>query len=316
MSAAAVALAARDREMQSWIRAQPLRVVRELGWIVLGPASTWVAGAAAVALAATAVVAASGRHRARPRRPAAARATNDRADRSDRVDLAVLLAWWLGPLLVLVGWTEVAVPAFTPRYVLPSAAGGAVAAAVLAGLAVAAAGRVGRMATVVVLALLVAGTAVGVDRARDAGAVHRATRVEDLRAAAALVAARAAAGDAVLYAPTWTEAGMRWYLVEGPGAPADPPPDLTAGARSATAAGSLWTPPTGRVEAWSRLAGVERVWLVGDPSDRTWEPVPEVGHPLASRVRACWTQVGTTDLGVVVEEWIRAPGQPSDGSCP
>lgn len=312
VSVAAVALAARDRDMQSWIRAQPLRVVRELGWVVLGPACTWVAGTAAVGLGVTALVVAGRRGRARPPSPTGAVASA----LPDRLDVAVLVAWWIGPLLVLAVWTELAVPAFTPRYLLPSAAGGALAASALAGLAVAAARPIGRLGTVLVVALLVAGAVVGIDRARDAGAARRAARTEDLRAAAALVASRAGPGDAVLYAPTWAEAGVRWYLVERPGAPADPPADITAGARSAVAAGSLWTPPTGPVEAWSRLAGAERIWLVGYPADRTWDPVPEVGHPLAARVRACWVHVGTTDLGVLVEEWVRPPGRPSSGTCP
>jgi hypothetical protein len=58
------------------------------------------------------------------------------------------------------------------------------------------------------------------------------------------------------------------------------------------------------------------VWIVGYPSDRTWEPVPEVGHPLAARVRACWVPVGATDVGVVVEEWVRPSVVDTAADCP
>jgi hypothetical protein len=69
------------------------------------------------------------------------------------------------------------------------------------------------------------------------------------------------------------------------------------------------------VEARARLVGVDRIWVVGYPGDRTWEPVPEVGHPLAALIRTCWARAGDTDLGIVVEEWVR-PAERSSDACP
>jgi hypothetical protein len=99
----------------------------------------------------------------------------------------------------------------------------------------------------------------------------RVARVEDLRAAAGLVAREARPGDGIAYIPAWTRVGVDYHLQRaGTGrAPAD-----LALARSADETGDLYAEEEDAATVARRLARFRRVWIASYPGS-TWHPTPE-----------------------------------------
>ena len=234
---------------------------------------------------------------------------------SDPVDLAVLIGWAALPLCALAFLSLVSTPTLVARYALSSA----VPMAALAGIAVsrAVAGirtRPRAVASFVATAVLLIGLVGAGGLYVRAGALRPADKPTDLRGAARWVLDHEHDGDGILYAPTWAEMGMRWYLVDS--ANRRPPTDVTAqSTTSASAAGSLFTPTIDPTSARARLAALRRIWIAGYGNETPWQPVPEVGIPLAMLVRRCWTPVDQHRFGITIELWAR-PATVKAAGCP
>ena len=225
------------------------------------------------------------------------------------VDLLVLISWSFGPLLVFCLYSLVAAPLLQPRYLIFSSIGFASLVGCLA--AIAWASVVGRRSYRTSLrrsavVLIIAGLSTGIILNYRAGAFRAAPKEEDLRAASNWITSRELANDGVLYAPTWAEAGMRWYLSES--APkGEGPINLTAEKdASAIEVGSLWTPSSrGEIALDSDFPSVRRVFIVGY-SGGNWIPVEDVGSDIAIAVRKCWMPIEAADFGIEVELWVRS----------
>ncbi len=236
--------------------------------------------------------------------------------RAGRLDLAVLVGWLVLPAVILLAYSIASKPSLLPRYVITSVLPGAI----LVGLAVDAVVEAWRErqgttadASVVMAAGLVGLLAVSFLQ----GALRPAAKAEDLGAAARYVLANDEKGDGILYAPTWAEAGMRWYIEEDPVAPGPRPDDLSSDpATSAREAGRLFSPPLASDEIRTALAGTERVWIIGYPNRSRWEPVVERGMPLAEEIRSCWTKVQERRGGISIQLWERPADLPAGELCP
>ena len=163
-----------------------------------------------------------------------------------QVDIVVLTGWLLAPLALLTGYSLFIGPLLLDRYLLFSG----VAAACLLGIGVAAALKSSLdfdsiCLRVLGVALLTGALLTGVLQNVERGALRPAAKSEDLRAAAQWIRDRQQVDDGIIFAPTWSELGMRWYLGDAKvagGGPVSPVDLLADPTKSATAAGSLWSP--------------------------------------------------------------------------
>jgi hypothetical protein len=237
------------------------------------------------------------------------------------VDLVVLMGWLLTPLALLTGYSLLIGPLLLDRYLLFSG----VAAACLLGVGVAAAFRSSlavdsagvRMLGV---GLLTIGLIAGGIHNVGLGALRPATKNEDLRAAAEWIRDRQLVDDGIVFTPTWSELGMRWYLSEAgsTGGGRVSPTDLLADpTQSAAAAGSLWSPtrpdPTDSGGQFDQAT--TRIFVVGYPGDPTWEPVPDVGSGPARAIQRCWTLNDQDNFGISVQLWVRPQSTASTAEC-
>lgn len=240
--------------------------------------------------------------------------------RTTRLDLLVLGGWLAGPSIIMLAYSLASKPSLLPRYVLPSVQAGAV----LLGVATDAVldawrARHGRTTTADATIVLVAGLIGLIAASVLQGALRPAPKSEDLRAASRYLLAHDEPGDAILYAPTWAEAGMRWYLVEHPAAAnaVDGPQDLSRDpSTSARAEGRLFSPPLDEDAIRAALVTHDRVWIIGYPNRSKWQPVPERGMDLAAEVRSCWTEVSQRKRGISIQLWQRPAGLPAGQICP
>ena len=209
--------------------------------------------------------------------------TPDRAAPSGATLVTVLVGALAGPV-VLLGVSWAATPLYVERYVL--------AAAPLLALAAAAAVRLWPepVRTVAAgLALVVALNGV------PAVVGGPADKTEDLRAAAAALAAAARRGDCVAYDPSWARVGLVHYLRAAPVRPRDVAIDP----------GPAGQEPVGLFPAELPLPAVEadlracsRIWVAGYPGPvGRWRPVPEVVGPALAAVAAGFTAAAPTDFG-------------------
>jgi mannosyltransferase len=192
----------------------------------------------------------------------ASRLWHDRALSEEGWRLALPLCWVALPPLLL-GMICVAQNTWVDRYLI----GIVPAFGILAGVAVAVVrGRAGTVAAAVLAAVL------------GAGAVHAAVQRphptptdEDLRGAAALVAARTQPGDALVYAPAFSRVGLDYYLDQQHG----PVPRDIALRESAVAAGDLFGRELPAAQVAARMRTSRRLWVAGYGFDAGWHPTPE-----------------------------------------
>jgi mannosyltransferase len=176
--------------------------------------------------------------------------------------LALPLCWVAVPP-VLLGVICLAQDTWVDRYLI----GIVPAFGILAGVAVAIVrSRAGTVAAAVLAAVL------------GAGALHAAIQQphpnptdEDLRGAAALVAARTQPGDALVYAPAFSRVGLEYYL-DQQGRPA--PRDIAL-RESAVAAGDLFGRELPAAQVAARMRASRRLWVAGYGFDADWHPTPE-----------------------------------------
>lgn len=226
--------------------------------------------------------------------------------RSELVDGMVLVLWAGLPLATLACVSLAWRPLLDGRYCTPSDA----AAAVLVGICVSAPMRLLATRQRPLLASLVSvGLAAGL-LGGIAAVAHEAddtphSKSENLRAAAVFLKRRSLPSERVIFAPTWAEAGLSWYLA-GTGTIARPT-DLAANVHaSRVRAGSLWAPTVSLATAEKRLASLSRVWVAGYPGPVAWKPVPDVGTPLLAILRKSWNEQSTRSFGsIVIELWTR-----------
>ncbi|MFT3662327.1 MAG: hypothetical protein QM809_13340 [Gordonia sp. (in: high G+C Gram-positive bacteria)] len=294
-AAAATAIAAAAVAVMLWLSA---RYSDLQGWIEQPTVRDWLLTFFSVASTAAVLGVLGGLAVVVVRRPADGLA--------DRTDLVALASWALVPIVVLTvaGW--VYQPMVIARYFLSSS----VAWALLAGVALSVAWRSTRGRRVGRAAVLAVTVVVGV-----LGMAHAVQspvdRSDSPRDVARWIADGYRPGNAIVYAPTWIEPTVRWYLAESPDAVLDDGPvDLAAGAVSARDADVFWTPSDpALVEAArtatmpqrfdSAVAGRTRVWVVSRPGlqDVEFAPTPEVGKPLVRELRQRWHRDRVRDFG-------------------
>ena len=226
-----------------------------------------------------------------------------------RADVCALITWAIGPTVVLLvgGWLYR--PMLLPRYVLSSA----VAWAVLAGIAVSIAWQLAARRSWGRAAVLAAAVPVIAVVLLTPGALAHVDKPEQPREAAEWIAGRHESGDGLLYAPTWNEPALRWYLTESPDAVLgdDAPVDIAAGEATARESGAYWTPSRPELvravetssvgSVFEQITeGYDRIWLVSVPgADGRWRPVPEVGTPLSEELTERWTETAESlDFGM------------------
>lgn len=236
--------------------------------------------------------------------------------RAGRLDLAVLVGWLVLPAVVLTAYSLVSKPSLLPRYVISSTLPGAILLG-LAAEAVVQAWRQRRGTTADATVVLAAGVVGLIAVSLLQGALRPTPKVEDLRASARYLLANDQKGDGILYAPTWAEAGMRWYIEEDPVSAGPRPDDLSSDpAKSAGEVGRLFSPPLPGAQIRAAVVGSKRVWIVGYANRSGWEPVAERGMPLAKEIRSCWTKVSERDQGISIELWERPKDLPAGKLCP
>jgi mannosyltransferase len=131
------------------------------------------------------------------------------------------------------------------------------------------------------LALPAAGLVAVLALATELDRPHPTPANEDLRGAAAFVAAHTRRGDGIAYAPAFARPGLVFYLAR---ATTPIPADLhQQPGRTPEAVGDLFgdEAPPARVAA--NLHAADRVWLVGYPGS-TWHPTPEPVLAVAPRI--------------------------------
>jgi mannosyltransferase len=205
--------------------------------------------------------------------------------------LAVPVCWTVLPVLAL-GLISVAKGMFVDRYLLFIVPG----FAVLAGAVVA---ELPRVAGRVLLATLLIGcTALAI-----AHPPWERKRSEDLRAAAAFVAAGAQRGDGIAYSPAFARLGFGFYLDKQ----RRQPRDLDVG-ESATARGDLFAGEAPAPVVAQRLMAAKRVWIVGYPRF-PWHPTPEPVMAVAPQIlRERFKPAGRAQFGEIVVALYRRAG--------
>jgi mannosyltransferase len=108
----------------------------------------------------------------------------------------------------------------------------------------------------------------------------RVASVEDLRAAAGLVARESRPGDGIAYVPAWTRVGVDYYLRREARGPTDLA--LAPGGR-AEQVGDLYAKEVDAATVARRLARYRRVWVASYPGS-TWHPTPEPMLEAGTRV--------------------------------
>lgn len=238
--------------------------------------------------------------------------------RATRKDLWVLACWGIGPTLCLLAYSLLVTPALLARYVLSSA----LPFGVLVGLgfdavatARASADRASRRRLTAPGGVIVAGALAMAATSIILGSLRPAPKPEDLRAASSYLIGHQAAGDALLYAPSWAELDMRWYLEDRP-VGASPPDVAAVPGRSAAEADNLYEPTLPGEVIRRKLRSVDRVWVIGYRVG--YHPAPDPGTPIATRIRACWRELDDKPIGVDMELqlWQRPTGASRTTICP
>lgn len=244
-------------------------------------------------------------------------------------DLGVALCWAILPFIALLAYSVVIAPSFIARYYLTAVPGATVFVALVASASLrgilharAAAncesgGR--RVSSRITLPVLALGASVALLAPL---ALHELDFVtyEDLRGAANFISQRDEPGDGIVYAPTFAQSGLDWYL-RGPDMSSSRAPRDVLAARddSAFASGSLWTPtlPAGTSPKVA-LNDVNRVWITDYTNPGTWNPVPDVSSSVAAAVKRCWTPgakfTPSSSETMQVQLWVR-PARPSTAGC-
>jgi len=299
---AMLVLTHRSSELQSWLTRPSLRTLVSVVGRTVSPGTA----------AATVILGVGGLVVLRRSRAAEVWALLPRATPRDVV---VLVAWSAGPTLVLVIWSLVVTPSLESRYVLSSVLPIAVLvgllADLLAGTAEAAQSGTTRRALLAVLAAGACALAVG---SLLFGALRPAPKEEDLRAVSRYLVVHSHPGDGLLYAPSWAQEDLSWYLVDPLGTP---PRDLGAvPVRPADDVDSLAAPVRTPAQIADALRSTDRVWLFGYPAYSRAAPDP--GTPIAARIRECWQQLEEVRPGggVELQLWQRPAGTSRHTLCP
>ncbi len=266
-------MAAGDHNRTSWVGPLGIDVLRQTVEALAGDLTMFII------LVVAAVIVAAG---------LASTLWRDRALSETGWRLALPLCWVVLPP-VLLGIICLAQDTWVDRYLI----GIVPAFGVLAGVAVTV---VRDRAGTVVAAVLAA--VVGV------GALHAAGRQphpnpsgEDLRGAAALVAARTRPGDALVYAPAFSRVGLDYYL-DREGGPA--PRDIAL-RESAVAAGDLFGRERPAAQVAARMRASRRLWVAGYGFDAGWHPTPEPVIAVGPGIlRAEFHRTGRWAFGVFV----------------
>ncbi len=232
-------------------------------------------------------------------------------------DAAVLLLWAIAPSVILLFASLVWKPMFLDRYAIMSApavvlilaiAAGSAARGLLADRSTTTLRAVGiaAAAVVLVLALLASGLSAIVGLKRGWG---------DDQGVAAKIANQAKPGDAIVFAPTWTELGPEWYLDHV--TPSKAVNVTTIPGTTAITSNSLWPPTLTSAQAIAQLHDFDRAWLVSTSGGLNWNPIPDVGTPVATYVKKCWRRESVNHFGqTTVSLWVRGASQTIDCEAP
>jgi mannosyltransferase len=219
----------------------------------------------------------------------------DRAPSEEAWRLALPLCWVAIPP-VLLGIVCIAQQSWVDRYLI----GIVPAFGVVAGVAVSVLrARVGTVAAVALAAVL----ALGALRA-TAGESHPASMGEDLRGAAAFVAARTQPGDQLIYAPAYARVGLQYYLDQDGGSA---PRDLALDPRqTADRRGDLFARELPESEIAARLRAARRLWVLGYGFTAVWHPTPETTSAVAPAIlRRDFRLVGRRPFGGFIVKLYR-----------
>lgn len=219
-----------------------------------------------------------------------------------RTDITVIVGWALAPAVVLAIASLVYKPMFLTRYLIMSMPAIALAVALVAVAAYKSLAHCDwlRLATGVVAVGCLLATAASY-------AVLPPDEGEDPRAAATYISANAEPGDAIVYSPSWGEIAPAWYFAqEGQSTPRDL---TTQPGSTGVANSSLWPAQITVDQATAELTSVNRLWVVqaAGGGAGVWEPIPNVGGPVAAYVEANWSQVEHREFGRIrVSLWQKS----------